>query len=125
MRRGSMRINQLTRTLRSNGWRMLAFYAIPALPLALAYAFMGALAFHSGAELGWWAADYNTDAGEASVGFGIGVVIVLVALSIAVPIIACNTDRGMRLRDTATGVLLLVAALPLMVWGIGLALWLL
>jgi ABC-type spermidine/putrescine transport system permease subunit II len=102
---------------------MLAFYAIPAVPLVVAYAFMGALPFRSGAELGWWAADYNTDSGEASLGFGIGVVIALVTLAIAVPIIASNTDRGMRLRVNVTGVLLVAVALPIIVWGIELALW--
>jgi hypothetical protein len=108
-----MTTNERTTTQRRNGWRMVAFYAIPVVPLVVAYTFMSALPFRAGAELGWWAADYNTDAGEASVGFGIGAVIALAASSIAIPIIASNTDRGMRLRVNATGVLLLVVALPL------------
>jgi hypothetical protein len=104
-------------------WRKLRQYIIPAIPLLILYFFMGALPFRLGAELGWWPADYNTDAGEAQLAFRLGGFLALIGLSIAVPIITSNTQRGMRLRVNGTGALLLVIALPLASWSIGLALW--
>jgi hypothetical protein len=104
-------------------WRKLGLYAIPAIPLFILYLFMGALPFRLGAQLGWWPADYNTDAGEAQLAFQLGGFLALIVLAIAVPIITSNTERGMRLQVNGTGALLLVIALPLVSWSIGLALW--
>jgi hypothetical protein len=104
-------------------WRRLRLYVIPAIPLFILYLFMGALPFRLGAELGWWPVDYNTDAGEAQLLFQIAGFLALIVLAIAVPIITSDTQRGMRLRVNGTGALLLVVALPLVSWGIGLALW--
>lgn len=104
-------------------WRMLGWYAIPAIPLFFLYLFMGALPFRFGAELGWWHGDYNTDAGEASFAFFIGGILTLVVLAFAVPLITAQTKKGMRLRVNGLAVLLLVIVLPLVAWAIGLALW--
>jgi hypothetical protein len=104
-------------------WRKLRQYIVPAIPLFILYMFMGALPFRLGAELGWWPADYNTDAGEAQLAFQLAGFLALIVLAIAVPIITSNTERGMKLRVNATGALLLIVALPIVSWGIGLALW--
>jgi len=104
-------------------WRMLGWYAIPAIPLFFLYLFMGALPFRAGASLGWWHADYNTDAGEASLAFFGGGFLALVVLAFAVPLISAQTQKGMRLRVNGTAVLLLVLVLPLVAWAFGLALW--
>ena len=104
-------------------WRMLGWYAIPATPLFFLYLFMGALPFRFGADLGWWHADYNTDAGEASFAFTASGFLVLVILAFAVPLITAQTQKGMRLRINGAAVLLLLVALPLVAWAIGLAAW--
>lgn len=102
---------------------MLLWYIIPAIPMFFLYLLMGALPFRWAAQLGWWPADYNTDLGEAQVIFQLGAYGCLVVLAFAVPLIAVQTARGLRLRVNGTAVLLLVVALPLVSWGIGLALW--
>ena len=104
-------------------WGKLGWYAIPAIPLFFLYLLMGALPFQLGAELGWWPADYNTDASEATSAFRLGGIAVLVILAIAIPIIVSSTRPGMRLRVNGVGALLLVVGLPLVAWAIGLALW--
>jgi hypothetical protein len=98
---------------------------IPAVPLFVLYLFMGALPFRLAADLGWWPADYHTDAGEARTAFLLAGFLALVVLAIAIPLVAAATRAGMRLRVTAVAVLLLVVALPLVAWAAGLALWLL
>lgn len=70
-----------------------------------------------------WVADYNTDASEASIAFLVGGFLALVVLAFAIPLITVQTKRGMRLRVNGVAVLLLVVALPLVTWAIGLALW--
>ena len=109
--------------VKQSEWKKLGWYAIPAIPLFILYLLMGALPFRLGADLGWWPADFNTDVGEAKSAFRLGGLAALVILAIAVPIIISNTERGMRLRVNGIGTLLLVVALPLVAWGIGLALW--
>ena len=104
-------------------WRMLGWYAIPAVPLFVLYLFMGALPFRLAAELGWWPADFNTDAGEASFMFEAAGFLALIVLAIAIPLITVETKKGMRLRVNGTAALLLVVALPLVSWAFGLALW--
>lgn len=104
-------------------WRMLGWYVIPGIPLFFLYLFMGALPFRLGSDLGGWAADYNTDAGEAALAFRIGGFLALVILAFAIPLIAVQTKRGMRLRVNGIAALLLLVALPLVTWAIGLALW--
>jgi len=47
----------------------------------------------------------------------------IVIIAIAVPIITSETAQGMRWRVNGVGTLLLVIALPLVAWGLGLLLW--
>lgn len=102
---------------------MLRWCVIPAVPLFVLYLLMGALPFRLAVDLGWWPADYNTDAGEAWTAFLLAGFLAAVVLAIAIPLIAAATRAGMRLRVTAVAVLLLVVALPLVAWAAGLALW--
>jgi hypothetical protein len=102
---------------------MLGWYAIPAAPLFVLYLFMGALPFRIAADLGWWPHDYNTDAGEALLGFQLGGFLALVVLALAIPLITAQTAKGMRLRVNGTAAALLVIALPLASWAVGLAAW--
>lgn len=61
--------------------------------------------------------------GAAQVAFQLGAYGCLVVLAFAVPLIAVQTARGLRLRVTGAALLLLVFALPLVAWGIGLTFW--
>ena len=109
--------------LERSEWRMLGWYAIPAIPLFFLYLFVGALPFRLGADFRLWHADYNTDDGEASLAFTVGGFLALVVLAFAVPLIAAQTRKGMRLRVNGAAVLLLIVVLPLVAWAFGLALW--
>lgn len=102
---------------------MLRWYVIPAIPMFILYLVMGALPFRWAADLGLWHADYNSDLGEAQLAFVLGGYACLVVLAFAIPLITVETARGMRLRVNGTGVLLLIVALPLASWAVGLALW--
>jgi ABC-type Fe3+ transport system permease subunit len=116
-------VNVKAQGVSQSEWGKLGWYAIPAVPLFFLYLMMGALPFHLGADLGWWPADYNTDAGEAASAFRLGGIAALAVLAVAIPIVASSTRRGMRLRVTSVGALLLAVGLPLVAWAIGLALW--
>ena len=64
-----------------------------------------------------------TDAGEALLAFQLGGFLALVVLALAIPLITVQTAKGMRLRVTGTAAVLLVVALPLAAWAVGLLLW--
>lgn len=104
-------------------WQMLGWYVIPAVPLFFLYLLMAALPYRMAADLRWWPRDYNTDLGEALFAFQLGGFVALVVLALAIPLIATQTAKGMRLRVNGTAALLLVVALPLVAWAFGLFLW--
>jgi|GEM_PF-1886209 len=105
------------------GWKVLRWYIIPAIPMFLLYLLMGPLAFRWAAEHGWWPADTTTDLSEAQIAFLLGAYGCGLILLLAVPLITALTPRGWRLRVNGVAVLLLVIALPIVSWGIGLAMW--